>query len=72
MGTCCKENDAFDEYDAIAIDILSEFISRGSLAESAQVVFDRWFGVEVMRFPQIHDRFLDATRQLCLLGGCRS
>ncbi|MEA3250585.1 MAG: hypothetical protein U9Q35_03240 [Pseudomonadota bacterium] len=47
MGTCCKENDCFDEYDAIADDIVSR-CQRGQPLESAiRGTFEEWFGIEL-------------------------
>ncbi|QEA37776.1 hypothetical protein FGL86_00965 [Pistricoccus aurantiacus] len=44
MDTCCKENDCFDEYDAIAEDILSKREQGQSLEKSLRHTFGEWFG----------------------------
>nr|WP_298521776.1 hypothetical protein [uncultured Halomonas sp.] len=44
MDTCCKENDCFDEYDAIAEDILSKHEQGQSLEKALRDTFDEWFG----------------------------
>lgn len=47
MNTCCKENQAYDEYDRIAQRI-QDFVSKGvSLKESIQITFRDSFGEEL-------------------------
>lgn len=47
MDTCCKENDCFDEYDAIADDIVSRCEQGQSLEKAVRDTFDEWFGEEL-------------------------
>ncbi|MFD2191036.1 hypothetical protein [Pistricoccus aurantiacus] len=47
MATCCKENDCFDEYDAIAEDIVSRREQGQSLEKTLGDTFDEWFGAEL-------------------------
>ncbi|WP_156181550.1 hypothetical protein [Halomonas sp. PR-M31] len=44
MDTCCKENGCFDEYDAIAEDIVSKREQGQSLEKALRDTFDEWFG----------------------------
>nr|WP_298377542.1 hypothetical protein [uncultured Halomonas sp.] len=44
MDTCCKENDCFDEYDAIAEDIVSKREQGQPLEKALRDTFDEWFG----------------------------
>lgn len=46
MGTCCRENDAFDEYDRVARD-LAERLEEGDTPDVAlHAVLREWFGDE--------------------------
>ncbi|MEC9483082.1 MAG: hypothetical protein UMU75_07105 [Halomonas sp.] len=47
MGTCCKENDCFDEYDAIAGDIVSRCQRGQSLETALTESFEDWFWPEL-------------------------
>ncbi|WP_346796337.1 hypothetical protein R5M92_12790 [Halomonas sp. Bachu 37] len=47
MGTCCKENDCFDEYDAIADGIVSRCEQGQSLEVALNETFEEWFGMEL-------------------------
>ncbi|MFC2992961.1 hypothetical protein [Halomonas tibetensis] len=43
MGTCCRENDAFDEYDRIAFE-LAERLEEGEISDVAlHAVLSEWF-----------------------------
>jgi hypothetical protein len=46
MGTCCKENDCFDEYDSIA-GAIGERLENGQEIESAiSETLIEWFSVD--------------------------
>lgn len=47
IGTCCKENDCFDEYDAIADDIVSRCQRGQPLDNALDETFEVWFGAEL-------------------------
>ncbi|MBF7731117.1 hypothetical protein [Pseudomonas sp. N040] len=46
MGTCCKENDCFDEYDAIARAIFQQLSSGRPADEAVSETLMDWFEVE--------------------------
>jgi hypothetical protein len=46
MGTCCKENDCFDEYDNIAHAVLHNLESGQPTAEAVSEALIEWFEVE--------------------------
>lgn len=46
MGTCCKENDCFDEYDSVALSIYEKISSGQPVGEAISQAFLEWFEVE--------------------------
>lgn len=46
METCCKENDCFDEYDAIARAILQKLAKGQPVDEAVSETLMDWFEVE--------------------------
>ncbi|WP_373190308.1 hypothetical protein [Halomonas sp.] len=55
MGTCCRENDAFDEYDRIAFE-LAEHMEEGDRSDVAlHQVLREWFGDELVERAQLAD-----------------
>lgn len=48
MGTCCRENDLFDEYDRIAFE-LAERLGEGDTTDVAlHAVLREWFGDDLV------------------------
>ena len=48
MGTCCRENDAFNEYDRIAFE-LAERLEAGDTPDVAlNAVLREWFGDDLV------------------------
>ena len=45
MGTCCKENDCFDEYDSIARSIFQKLANGQSEGEAVSETLIDWFEV---------------------------
>jgi len=64
LGTCCKENDAIDEYDKIAEDIVAEMTAGSGLINSVRVVFERWFGVETISAQSTNSRIMALPDQI--------
>jgi hypothetical protein len=46
MGTCCKENDCFDEYDNIANAVFESLASGRPTAGAVRDTLIEWFEVE--------------------------
>ncbi|MBM7457241.1 hypothetical protein HNR62_003153 [Oceanisphaera litoralis] len=64
MNTCCRENDCFDEYDAIAADISHGLASGEQLGHAVKRALTDAFGVELTRRDEIR-RTLHALEPLC-------
>jgi len=43
MNTCCQENDCFDEYDAIAVDIVDRLENGASIKRALSEAIQDWF-----------------------------
>ncbi len=64
MNTCCKENDCFDEYDAIAADIAHGLASGEQLEHAVKRALADAFGIELADRNAIQ-RALHALEPLC-------
>jgi len=43
MNTCCQENDCFDEYDAVAVDVIDRFETGLSIDAALSEAIQDWF-----------------------------
>ncbi len=43
MHTCCVENDAYDEYDGVALSIARRLAQSDNLEHALAVIFQRYF-----------------------------
>ncbi|WP_404296936.1 hypothetical protein [Halomonas sp.] len=48
MGTCCRENDLFDEYDRIALELAERLEAGGTPDVALNAVLREWFGDELV------------------------
>lgn len=48
MHTCCVENDAVDEYDAVARDLVDRLTEGDAPAVALHAVLAAWFGDEMV------------------------
>ncbi|MBF5052663.1 hypothetical protein ISO4_01265 [Alcanivorax venustensis ISO4] len=46
MGTCCKENDCFEEYDGVAMAVADRLEHGRSLKAAVVGAFDECFGAD--------------------------
>ncbi len=52
MGTCCKENDCFDEYDSVAQSAFDKLSNGQPIGEAISETLMDWFEVESIE-PQV-------------------
>ncbi|SOB74892.1 hypothetical protein SAMN04488490_0432 [Marinobacter sp. LV10R510-11A] len=43
MNTCCKENDCFDEYDRVAVDVAQCLEAGSTLKDALAGAINEWF-----------------------------
>ncbi|XKH61595.1 hypothetical protein LG290_07770 [Halomonas sediminis] len=48
MGTCCRENDAFDEYDRIARDLAGRLEEGNTSDVALHETLREWFGDDLV------------------------
>lgn len=61
MNTCCKENDCFDEYDRVAVDVAQCLEAGSTLKDALAGAINEWF-YDGEDMPKV-SRSL--SRQLC-------
>jgi hypothetical protein len=63
MGTCCKENNCFDEYDSIADAVWHRLQAGQSITTALNETFMEWFAVDSLK-PPVLEAIAQALRAM--------